>query len=144
MSLHGFRGRAAVVLSFYPRDFTPGCTTQLCLYRDHNDEIHDLGAVVIGVSPDDEQSHDRFAATHRMPFHLVSDRDLAISRKYGVVRLGGILRLLRRVTFVIDTFGRVRRVTHHEFAIHRHLDDVLATLHKIRSERGSVRSPEGY
>lgn len=82
VSLADFHGRD-VILYFYPRDDTPGCTKEACAFRDSWDDIKDLGAVVLGVSGDDAESHVRFAAKHRIPFTLLSDPDHRVMRAYG-------------------------------------------------------------
>jgi peroxiredoxin Q/BCP len=105
-TLAEYRGRP-VVLYFYPRDGTPGCTREACAFRDAWDRLQATGAVVLGVSTDDVESHRRFHAEHRLPFELLSDVDGEVARRYGVpVRLG----LAARVTFLIDGEGVVRRV----------------------------------
>jgi peroxiredoxin Q/BCP len=82
VSLSDFAGRD-VVLYFYPKDDTPGCTKEACGFRDAWDELRELGVVVLGVSADDAASHTRFAARHRLPFTLLSDPDRAVMRAYG-------------------------------------------------------------
>ena len=82
VSLKGFAGRD-VILYFYPRDDTPGCTKEACGFRDAWDELRELGAVVLGVSADDADSHERFAAKYRLPFTLLSDPDRSVMAAYG-------------------------------------------------------------
>ncbi len=82
VSLKAFTGRH-VILYFYPRDDTPGCTKEACGFRDAWDELRDLGAVVLGVSSDDADSHERFAAKYRLPFTLLSDLDHSVMAAYG-------------------------------------------------------------
>ena len=86
ISLSQFRGEKTVVLYFYPKDETPGCTAEACTFRDSFEDFVEAGAVVIGVSQDSERSHKRFATHHRLPFLLVSDRDKALQKAYGVPR----------------------------------------------------------
>jgi len=119
-------GRGPIVLYFYPRDFTPGCTREACLFRDAFDELQGLGASIVGVSVDDGESHRRFAERHGLPFSLLSDPDRAIARAYGIVRPLGLGA--RRVTFVIDRGGIVRGAFHSELSMSAHLKGVRATL----------------
>ncbi len=96
-----------VVLFFYPRDGTPGCTTEACAFRDAWDRLQATGAIVVGVSTDDVQSHAHFAQEHELPFPLLSDPDGNVLRLYGVPsRLG----MAARVTYVIDREGRIALV----------------------------------
>jgi peroxiredoxin Q/BCP len=132
--LSDIQGRNPVVLSFYPRDFTPGCTKQLCSYRDGYELFQRHYAILVGISYDNPSSHRRFAKEHELPFHLISDTDRSLSRLYGVARLGGLIPFVRRVTFVIDAYGIIRRIAHHETAIHRHIEEVADTLEMLAGE----------
>ncbi len=113
--LSDFRGKR-VVLYFYPKDNTPGCTRQAVGFRDHYDELTALNAVVLGVSPDGQASHQKFRAKHDLPFHLLVDEDHAIAEKYGVwgekKSFGRTYMGVLRSHFVIDEEGRIvdRRV----------------------------------
>jgi peroxiredoxin Q/BCP len=130
--LRDFRGRK-VVLYFYPRDFTPGCTAQACSLRDANDDIAAKGAAIIGVSAQDEASHKEFAKKHKLNFPLLDDADQKIGRAYGVVG-GGLFGLARsvtglyaRVTFIIDKKGKVEHVVE-DTRTADHGEQVLALL----------------
>jgi peroxiredoxin Q/BCP len=116
--------RRQVVLFFYPRDGTPGCTREACAFRDSWDRLQASGAVVIGVSTDDVASHRRFADEHDLPFPLLADPDGEILRMYGVP---SALGMAARVTFVIDREGRIERVFP-EVDPAVHVDEVLAAL----------------
>jgi peroxiredoxin Q/BCP len=99
------RGRA-VVLYFYPKDDTPGCTAEACAFRDQYADFLDLGAVVVGVSSDSEASHQKFSQKHRLPFPLLADTSGQLRKQYEVPR--AFLGLLPgRVTFVIDQDGKI-------------------------------------
>lgn len=98
------RGRW-VVLAFYPGDFTPVCTRQFCSYRDAADHLGDLDAVVLGISPQSVDSHERFTAEHDLTVPLLADADHLTARAYGVVGPGG---LVRRSIFILDPDGMVR------------------------------------
>ena len=98
----------AVVLYFYPKDETYGCTKEACFFRDAFEDFVDAGAIVVGVSADSVASHEKFAENHRLPFTLLSDPDKAVHKKYGVEK--GFLGILSaRVTFVIDQQGVIRK-----------------------------------
>jgi thioredoxin-dependent peroxiredoxin len=110
--LSDLRGKP-VVLFFYPKDFTSGCTTEVCGFRDAYSEFRERGAVVLGVSPDDEASHARFRSEHRLPYTLLADPDKQAAKAYGVwgeKRLYGKTHLgIKRSTFVIDAEGTIAR-----------------------------------
>jgi thioredoxin-dependent peroxiredoxin len=128
--LSDLRGRP-VVLYFYPRDDTPGCTTQACGFRDAYDRFRDRGAVVLGVSPDDEASHGRFKAKYSLPFTLLADPDREAAEAYGVWRektMYGKKRMgIERSTFVIGADGTVVRALR-GVRPEGHADQVLAAL----------------
>jgi peroxiredoxin Q/BCP len=106
--LSSLRGRH-VVLYFYPKDDTPGCTAQACSFRDQYEDFKDLGAEVVGVSSDSEKSHQKFTAKHRLPFELLADESGDVRKLYEVPR--AMLGLLPgRVTFVIDKKGVIRYI----------------------------------
>ena len=113
VSLSDLRGRP-VVLYFYPRDNTPGCTREACDFRDTLARIKRTGAVVLGVSPDSLASHEKFHARQRLNFPLLSDPDKKVAKKYGAfgekVMYGRKVQGMIRSTFVIDANGLVRRV----------------------------------
>ena len=116
VSLAGYRGRK-LVMYFYPMDDTPGCTKQACSLRDHNAEIAAKGAAILGVSTQDEKSHQKFTAKYKLNFPLLADTDGAVGRAYGTLGGGGLLSKLKsaagmadRVTFIIDEKGRVAHV----------------------------------
>ena len=130
VTLSSFRGRS-VVLYFYPRDDTPGCTTQACGIRDAYGEFERVGAVVLGVSPDDERSHVKFKQKYRLPFTLLADPDHVVAEKYGVwgekSYMGKKFLGVTRSTFVIDEAGVVKRIFP-KVKPATHADDVLAAL----------------
>lgn len=130
VSLGAATARGPVVLYFYPRDFTPVCTQQACLFRDAYEELTDVAAEVIGVSLDGEDSHGRFAERHGLPFPLLADTEKAIAKAYGVVQLFGLFT--KRVTFVIDRDRTIRGVFHHELNAGKHLENVRSLLLELR------------
>jgi peroxiredoxin Q/BCP len=128
--LSELRGKP-VVLYFYPKDDTPGCTTQACGIRDAYDEFEKEGAVVLGVSPDDEASHGKFRDKYGLPFTLLADIDHHVAEQYGVwgekKYMGRTYLGVKRWTFVIDENGDVKKVFP-DVKPAGHADDVLAAL----------------
>ncbi len=130
VALKDLRGKK-VVLYFYPKDNTPGCTLEACAFRDAAAEFSAKGAVVLGVSPDSVKSHDKFKARFALPFRLLSDPDHALARAYGVWRekslFGRKYMGIVRSTFVIDAAGKVAEV-HEKVKVKGHAAAVLANL----------------
>jgi thioredoxin-dependent peroxiredoxin len=130
VTLSQFRGRP-VVLYFYPRDDTPGCTAQACAIRDAWGEFQSRGAIVLGVSPDDERAHVRFKEKYELPFTLLADTDHKTAEEYGVwveKKFAGKTYMgVERSTFVIDADGNVARELRRVKPA-THADDVLAAL----------------
>jgi peroxiredoxin Q/BCP len=113
VSLTDFKGKR-VVLYFYPKDMTPGCTAQACNLRDNYDQLLKLGYVVIGVSTDSEQSHQKFIAKYELPFTLLADEDKKIVNQYGVFgekqMMGRVYDGVHRTTFLIDEKGKIAHI----------------------------------
>ena len=130
LALGDFVGKQPLVLYFYPKDNTTVCTKEACLFRDHAAEIAAAGGAVIGVSGDTPESHQRFSNGHGLGFPLLADRDATIAKAFGVARLGGWLPP-RRVTFVIDRQGVVRRVITGELNANTHVDGALDALREL-------------
>jgi peroxiredoxin Q/BCP len=129
VSLADFAGRKVVVLYFYPKDETPGCTKESCAFRDAYEELKDAGAEVIGVSSDSPASHKRFAARHRLPFTLLSDAKGTLRKAYGVPATLGLLP--GRVSFVIDREGVVRHVFNSQFDPTRHVREAKDAISRL-------------
>jgi thioredoxin-dependent peroxiredoxin len=127
------RGSKNVVLYFYPRDFTWGCTREGCLFSSHIKEIERLEAIIIGISADRLESHRDFVREYNLAFALASDAGMTVSKQYGAQRLYGIA--IRRLTYVIDKEGIIRGKTHHEVRINRHWDYVLGVLRELEVTR---------
>ena len=121
---------SAIVLYFYPKDFTPVCTAQACLFRDTTAELAAEGVKVVGVSGDDTASHAKFAAEHRVPYPLLSDPDKTIQKAFGARQLLGLFA--KRVTYVIDQKKKIRAVYHHELSAQKHLDAVRKVLGSLK------------
>jgi len=130
VTLSSYRGRP-VVLYFYPKDDTPGCTTQACGIRDAYGDFERAGAVVLGVSPDNERSHLKFRQKYELPFTLLSDTEHEVADRYGVwgeKKFRGKKYMgVSRTTFVIDESGRVKKVFE-KVTPATHADDVLAAV----------------
>jgi len=108
-SLSDYKGHW-VALYFYPKDDTPGCTTQACSFRDNVFAFKKENAVILGISVDDVASHKAFAEKHGLPFTLLADPDKAVTREYGVLKTYmGVMELARRDTFLIDPDGKVAK-----------------------------------
>lgn len=130
VSLSDFRGRH-VVLYFYPKNDTPGCTTQACGIRDAYGEFERAGAVVLGISPDDEKEHVKFKDKYDLPFTLLADPEHEVAERYGVwgeKRYRGKTYMgISRTTFLVAPDGTIATVMH-EVKPDAHADDVLAAL----------------
>jgi thioredoxin-dependent peroxiredoxin len=130
ITLSSLRGKP-VVLYFYPKDDTPGCTTQACGIRDAYGEFERAGAIVLGVSPDDESSHVEFRNKYELPFTLLADEDHAVAEQYGVwgekKYMGKSYMGINRSTFVIDADGNVKKAMR-DVKPATHADYVLAAL----------------
>jgi thioredoxin-dependent peroxiredoxin len=129
VSLEDFLGHKPVVLFFYPKDDSPGCTKQACAFRDDYEEFGKLDAEVIGISSDSVESHRSFAAKHRLPYTLVSDEGAKVRKLYGVPNTLGLFP--GRVTYVIDREGIVRYIFSSQVGIDRHVEDALEALESI-------------
>lgn len=130
LSLEQFRGRK-VVLYFYPKDETPGCTKEACDFRDSHSRLLRAGAVVLGVSADSVESHAAFRDRHGLPFPLISDPDRTIIDAYGARKREGLIGRtflgVERMTFVIGEDGVVTHIFHN-VKVRGHVEEVLAAL----------------
>ena len=127
--LHDLLGQKAIVLYFYPKDNTSGCTAEACSFRDSYEVFKEAGAEVVGVSSDSVGSHQGFAARHRLPFILLSDSGGTVRKLYGVERTMGILP--GRVTYVIDRDGVVRHIFSSQLNATKHVREAIATLQSL-------------
>lgn len=123
--------KSEVVLYFYPKDNTPGCTAEACSFRDSHEAFREAGAAVIGVSADSADSHRRFAERFGLPFLLLSDPQGEVRDAYGVKKTLGLLP--GRVTFLIDRQGVIRHVFSSQFRPAQHVKEALAVLQGLRS-----------
>lgn len=127
--LADYRGRW-VVLYFYPKDDTPGCTEQACTFRDDQAALTLLGAQVIGVSLDDVASHAAFAKKYSLPFPLLADTDARVAASYGAVANVVVAKFARRYTFLIDPQGRIARA-YLNVDTSRHSAEIIADLRRL-------------
>ncbi len=135
VSLSDFEGKD-VILYFYPKDDTPGCTKEACAFRDHWREMQALGAVVLGVSPDTAASHAKFAAKHHLPFPLLADPTKQVIERYGAwgekVSYGKKTTGVIRSTVWIGPDGTIRKIWPHVAKADEHPGEVLAALRAKR------------
>ncbi len=130
VSLSDFLGRKPVVLFFYPKDDTPGCTKEACAFRDDHEQFGKLDAEVVGVSSDSVDSHKRFAGKHSLPFLLLSDEGGAVRTLYGVPNTFGLFP--GRVTYVMDAEGTVRHVFASQLDVEKHVEEARKALGSVR------------
>ena len=130
--LSDFRGKKDVVLYFYPKDNTAGCTAEACAFRDRHDVISDMDAEVLGVSSDSPTMHQWFASLHRLPFPLLSDEGGVVRKRYGVPASFGFLP--GRVTYVIDKQGIIRSIYSSQLNIDKHVAQAMSTLRQLYAE----------
>ena len=124
--LSSYRGKKSVVLFFYPKDDTPGCTAEACSFRDSNDVFAEAGAEVMGISTDSIASHEKWATKHSLPMRLLSDPGGKVRDAYGVKMLLGLWP--GRVTFVIDPEGIVRHVFESQLRATKHVAEAMQTI----------------
>ncbi|HLY30416.1 MAG TPA: peroxiredoxin [Ktedonobacterales bacterium] len=130
ITLSDFKGQI-VVLYFYPKDNTAGCTAEACAFRDSYQVFKDAGAEVIGVSSDSSESHEQFAAQHHLPFILVSDEGGELRKRYGVPTTMGLWP--GRVTYVIDRQGIIRHIFSSQINFEKHVTEALRILQELQS-----------
>ena len=136
VTLSEYFGKKNIVLYFYPKDESPGCTREACSFRDSYEELANLGAEVLGVSGQSVQSHNSFATHHGLPFILLSDEGNAVRELYGVPSTMGILP--GRVTYIIDKKGIVRHIFSSQTQAQRHVEEAKIALKKIEEEQSAT------
>jgi len=146
ISLMDYRDDKYVVLYFYPQDATPGCTQEAIAFRDLQSEFQLAGAAILGVSTDDLESHSKFAQQYNLTFPLLSDRDGAVTERYGVRKpseTDDAQARAQRTTFVIDKQGKIVKLYKH-IKLQCHADEVLSFLHgKHEPELAAAQEPAG-
>lgn len=133
--LADYRGRW-LVLYFYPRDDTPGCTEQACRFRDDVAHFRSMGAQVVGISVDSVDSHMQFAEKHGLPFPLLADEGGDTAKAYGSLRNWGLIKIAHRHTFIIDPEGRIARI-YRKVDTATHSADVIAELTRLQAAAAS-------
>eukprot|EP01132_Coremiostelium_polycephalum_P007492 gene7492-9207_t len=131
VTLKQFEGKI-LVLYFYPKDDTPGCTAQACEFRDKYEDFIRAGATVVGVSSDSEQSHSKFTTKYKLPFTLISDRKGELAHTYGVGK--ELLILPGRTTFIIDQNQKVAHVYSSLMKATSHIEESLKVIEKLKKE----------
>ncbi|EFA71268.1 redoxin domain-containing protein [Cylindrospermopsis raciborskii CHAB3438] len=129
ISLRDFRGKKVVVLYFYPKDDTPGCTAESCAFRDQYEVFKTAGAEVIGISGDSRESHQRFATKYNLPFTLLSDPGDQVRKQYGATTAFGFIP--GRVTYIIDQNGIVQYVFDSMLNFNGHVQESLKKLQQL-------------
>jgi peroxiredoxin Q/BCP len=132
VTLSEYLGKKNVVLYFYPKDESRGCTKEACKFRDRYDVFTSLGAEVLGVSSDTLEAHKSFATHHGLPFLLLSDEDGKVRELYGIPSSIGIIP--GRVTYVIDKKGIVRHIFSSQFRPEKHIEEALKILEELKNE----------
>lgn len=132
VSLTDFRGTKAVVLYFYPKDDTPGCTAESCAFRDQYEVFQQAGAEVIGVSSDSSESHQKFAAKYQLPFKLLTDKGDKARKQYGATAAFGLFP--GRVTYVIDSNGVVQYVFDSMLNFKGHVEEAIKTIQQLATK----------
>jgi peroxiredoxin Q/BCP len=132
VSLRDFVGTKIIVLYFYPKDFSRGCTAEACAFRDSYDVFVEAGAQVVGVSPQSVDSHNRFAMVNKLPFVLLSDESGKVRDLYGVPSTLGLFS--GRVTYIIDKKGIVRHMFSSQFNPTKHMEEALRIVKEISKE----------
>ena len=129
VTLSSFRGQKNVVLFFYPRDFTAGCTREACTFRDAYEDFVGAGAELIGVSSDSLEDHAAFASRYKLPMQLLTDAGGKVREQYGIKRTLGLID--GRETFIIDKQGVVRHVFRSQLRVDKHVAESLAVLQAL-------------
>ena len=135
VSLNDYIGKKNLVLYFYPKDETPGCTREACSFRDSYSAFKEFDAEVIGISSDSQSSHQEFARDENLPFPLLSDSGGVVRRAYGVKPSLGLIP--GRTTFVIDKQGIIRHIYSSQIHADRHVGEALTALRSLTNQLSS-------
>ncbi len=132
VDIKDYLGKNNLVIYFYPKDDTPGCTAEACSFRDQFEVFRDSGADVFGISSDSVEKHKAFAEKHRLPFRLLSDVNKRVRKLFGVP--SDLLGLLPgRVTYIVDKEGIVRQIFNSQFNAEKHVNEALKVLQQIEN-----------
>lgn len=131
--MHKLRDYAGkwLVLYFYPKDDTPGCTQEACAFRDDLNKLTALGAEIVGISVDSQSSHAKFADKYHLPFPLLADDQAEVAKRYGVLSNMLLFKLAKRYTFLVDPQGNVRKV-YDKVETSRHSTEIIADLKMLQ------------
>ena len=131
IKLSDYKNKKNVVLFFYPKDDSPGCTAEACTFRDRYDDFVEAGAEVIGISADSADSHQKFSTKHGLPMTLLTDEKGTIRKAYNVKDTFGLVP--GRVTFLIDRKGIIRHVFSSQIRVHQHVEQALQVLRELQN-----------
>ena len=141
-SLDDSLGKGPVVVFFYPKDDTTGCTAEVCSFRDAQAELAEAGATVIGISSDDVASHQKFATKHKLPYSLLADVGGKVRTSFGVPRaLFGLAD--GRVTYVLDDKGVVRHKFNAMIRANKHVEEALTIVRQLKADRANTGATAG-
>lgn len=133
VNIADYLGKGPLVIYFYPKDDTPGCTKEACSFRDSYEAFTDEGAVVFGISSDSPEKHAKFAEKYRLPFTLLSDTAKSVRQAFGVK--GDLFGLIPgRVTFIIDSNGVVQHVFDSQTRTEAHMEESLVAIRRLKEE----------
>ncbi len=127
-------GKSSIVLFFYPKDFSPGCTAEVCTFRDSYTVFKEAGAEVIGISSDSIESHKGFIKEHKLPFNLLSDDKGEVRKLYKIKSSGGLIP--GRVTFVLDKKGVIQYIFSSQFEAKRHVEEAVKIVKELNKNKG--------
>ncbi len=132
---HGLKEYAGkwLVLYFYPKDDTPGCTQEACAFRDDLHQIEAMGAKVVGISVDDSDSHAEFAKKYHLPFPLLADKSTAVAARYGALLNLGVFKVAKRYTFLIDPQGKIAKV-YEKVETSKHSKEIIDDLKELTTK----------
>lgn len=131
VDINDMLGKSNLVIYFYPKDDTPGCTAEACTFRDQFVDFKDAGAEVIGISSDSVASHKQFAEKHRLPFRLLSDSAKKVRKAFGVP--ADMLGLIPgRVTYVVDKQGVIQHIFNSQLNAAKHVEEAIAVLKRLK------------
>lgn len=132
---HGLKEYAGkwLVLYFYPKDDTPGCTQEACAFRDDLHQIEAIGAKVVGISVDDSDSHAEFAKKYHLPFPLLADKSTTVAARYGALLNLGVFKVAKRYTFLIDPQGKIAKV-YEKVETSKHSKEIIDDLKALTTK----------
>ena len=135
VTLKDYIDKKNIVLYFYPKDNTPGCTKEACAFRDNYEDFKEMGAEVIGVSSDSLETHQEFVKKHSFPFLLLSDEEKKVRKRFSVPSTLGLI--VGRVTYIIDKKGVVRHIFSSQFKPTKHIAKALDALKKLENKQAA-------